>query len=190
MEQADLLQMAIETLERLQIPYLVCGSVASGAFGEPRMTRDIDIVIDLRFGKVSELCDAFPAPEFFVTKDSAIAAIRSAKQFNVVHPASGNKIDFMISRDDQWSKSQMQRRQRAKLFGSVEGYASSAEDIIISKMMYYHEGGSEKHLRDITGILSLRADQVDRDYIAHWATRLKVAEVWSAVLSRLERIGE
>lgn len=63
MEQSDLLRLAVETLERLQIPYLVCGSVASGAFGEPRMTRDIDIVVDLRFGDVTALCDAFPAPE-------------------------------------------------------------------------------------------------------------------------------
>ncbi len=190
MEQPEFLQLAVETLERLQIPYLVCGSVASGAFGEPRMTRDIDIVIDLRFGNVSALCEAFPAPEFFVTKESAIQAIRSGKQFNVVHPESGNKIDFMISRDDQWSKSQIQRRQRAKLFGSVEGFAASAEDIIVSKMIYYQEGGSEKHLRDITGILCIRAEKIDRDYISQWATRLKVAEVWSAVLRRLEKVGE
>ena len=187
MEQPEFLKLAVETLERLQIPYLVCGSVASGAFGEPRMTRDIDIVIDLRFGNVTPLCDAFPAPEFFVTKESAIEAIRSGKQFNVVHPASGNKIDFMISRDDQWSKSQMQRRQRARLFGAVEGFAASAEDIIVSKMIYYHEGGSEKHLRDITGILSVQQNKIDREYIGYWASRLKISEVWDRVLERCKQ---
>lgn len=187
MEQPELLQRAVETLERLQIPYLVCGSVASGAFGEPRMTRDIDIVIELRFGNVSALFEAFPAPEFFVTRESIVDAIRSGKQFNVVHPASGNKIDFMMSRDDHWSKSQMQRRQRTCLFGSVQGYAASAEDIIVSKMIYYHEGGSEKHLRDIAGILSIQADKLDREYVGYWAARLKVGDVWDRVVQRCEQ---
>lgn len=184
---SELLQLAIETLERLQIPYLVCGSVASGGYGEPRMTRDIDIVIDLRFGKVAELSEAFPAPDFFVSKEAAIEAIRTEKQFNVIHLASANKIDFMIARDCVWSRVQLERRQRIPLFGNVEGFAASPEDIVLSKMLYYHEGGSEKHLRDITGILSVQAEKIDRDYISQWATRLKVAEVWSAVLRRLEK---
>jgi predicted nucleotidyltransferase len=187
MELPDLLRLTIETLGRLQIPYLVCGSVASGGYGEPRMTRDIDIVIDLRFGKVAELCEAFPEPEFFVSKDAAIEAIRTEKQFNVVHLPTANKIDFMISRDCVWSRLQLERRQRVTLFGNVEGFAASPEDVILSKMLYYHEGGSEKHLRDITGILSIQAEKIDREYISQWATRLKVAEVWSAVLRRLEK---
>ena len=188
MQLHDLLRLAIETLERLQIPYLVCGSVASGGYGEPRMTLDIDIVIDLRFGKVAELCEAFPAPEFFVSKDAAIEAIRTEKQFNVIHLASANKIDFMISRDCVWSRVQLERRQRVTLFGSVEGFAASPEDVILSKMLYYFEGGSEKHLRDITGILSIQAEKIDREYISQWATRLGVTEVWSAVLDRLQRL--
>ena len=177
----------LDRLDAAGVAYYVTGSWALAAYAEPRMTRDIDIVIDLRFGNVTPLCDAFPAPEFFVTKESAIEAIRSGKQFNVVHPASGNKIDFMISRDDQWSKSQMQRRQRARLFGTVEGFAASAEDIIVSKMIYYHEGGSEKHLRDITGILSVQQNKIDREYIGYWASRLKISEVWDRVLERCEQ---
>lgn len=137
---SELLQLAIETLERLQIPYLVCGSVASGGYGEPRMTRDIDIVIDLRFGKVAELCEAFPAPDFFVSKEAAIEAIRTEKQFNVIHLASANKIDFMIARDCVWSRVQLERRQRIPLFGNVEGFTASPEDIVLSEMLYYHGG--------------------------------------------------
>src|SRR2546426_357758 len=152
MEQLDFLRLAIEILERLQIPYLVCGSVASGAYGEPRMTRDIDIVIDLRLGRISDLCEQFPAPEFYVSKEAARDAVRQGTQFNVVHPTTGNKIDFMISRDDVWSRQQLARRRREKLFGTLEGFTASPEDVIISKMRYYQEGGSEKHLRDITGI--------------------------------------
>ena len=91
-----------------------------------------------------------------------------------------------MEQPDHWSKSQMQRRQRVTLFGSVEGFAASPEDVILSKLLYYFEGGSEKHLRDITGILSIQAEKIDRDYISQWATRLGVPDVWSAVLRRLQ----
>lgn len=73
------------------------------------------------------------------------------------------------------------------MFGSVEGFVASPEDVILSKLLDYHEGGSEKHLRDITGILSIQAEKVDRVYISQWATRLNVAELWSAVLRRLQK---
>lgn len=190
MDQRDLLRMAIDCLERLQIPYLVCGSVASGGYGEPRMTRDIDIVIDLRLGQIAELCEQFPAPEFYVSKEAAREAVRFATQFNIVHLATANKIDFMISQDDVWSKLQFERRRKVRLFGEVDGFAASPEDIILSKMRYYKEGGSEKHLRDISGILCVGSIDVDRVYIAHWAQRLKVPEVWEAVLRRVAQDGE
>ena len=61
------------------------------------------------------------------------------------------------------------------------------EDVIVGKMVYYQEGGSEKHLRDITGILMVSGDDVDREYVAGWAERLGLAEVWAAILHRLER---
>lgn len=188
MEQSDFLCRAIEILERLKIPYLVCGSVASGAYGEPRMTRDIDIVIELRLGQVSDLCAEFPAPEFYLNKEAAREAALKGTQFNVVHPETGNKIDFMISDDDAWSQSQMTRRQRVRLFGAIDGFAASPEDIIISKMRYYQEGGSEKHLRDITGILCVEAVTVNRDYVTQWATRFHLTKIWDAILQRVGHV--
>ena len=187
MEQNDCLRLVIEVLERLKIPYLICGSVASAAYGEPRMTLDIDIVVDLRLGQVSDLCAEFPAPEFYVRKESAREAVLHGTQFNVVHPATGNKIDFMISGTDAWSQAQLARRQKARLFGSLDGFTASPEDIIISKMRYYHEGGSEKHLRDIAGILAVKAVNVDRDYVSQWATRFGVSDVWQAILRRVQK---
>jgi hypothetical protein len=67
----------------------------------------------------------------------------------------------------------------------VTAFVASPEDVIIGKMLYYREGGSEKHLRDITGILKVSGDQVDRAYVARWAAELGVTEIWQAVLRRL-----
>ncbi len=65
--------------------------------------------------------------------------------------------------------------------------AASPEDVIISKMRYYQEGGSEKHLRDITGVLRVQGDRIDRDYIAQWVDRFRVLEVWQAILLRIQK---
>jgi hypothetical protein len=52
-------------------------------------------------------------------------------------------------------------------------------------MLYYKEGGSEKHLRDIVGILKISPDEVNRDYVTGWAAQLDVLEIWQAILKRL-----
>lgn len=187
MEQSDLLQLAVLALDRLQVPYALVGSYASSIWGVSRFTEDIDILIELKLGKVSDLCAAFPEPDFYLSKEAAKEAVRFGTQFNVLHPASGNKIDFMMSRDDVWSRSQFERRERVLIDGNVEAFAASPEDVILSKLRYYKEGGSEKHPRDISGILRTQREQLDRDYIDHWAERLKIRDVWLAVLKRNEQ---
>ncbi len=44
----ELLQQVITAFEELNIDYLVTGSIASMAYGEPRLTNDIDIVADIK----------------------------------------------------------------------------------------------------------------------------------------------
>jgi hypothetical protein len=78
MEQSDLLRKLASELERLAIPYLVTGSTATIAFGEPRFTNDIDVVVELRLEQVNALCDAFPGPEFYCSKAAAELAARRA----------------------------------------------------------------------------------------------------------------
>ncbi len=185
MEQPELLTYVIDVLEDLRIPYMVVGSVASGAYGEPRLTNDIDIVVDLRPELVRRLCAAFPPGEFYVSDDAATEAVQRCSQFNVIHPTSGNKVDFMVARPDAWGRTQLSRRRRVRLLPDRDGYAARPEDVIISKMDYYREGGSEKHLRDIAGILKVSDDDVDREYVARWAEQLGLTEVWQAVLRRL-----
>lgn len=186
--QADVLRYVIGILDRLQIPYLVCGSFASGSFGEPRMTLDIDIVVQLSGESVVALCAEFPDPEFYVSLAAARDAVRSKKQFNVIHPETGNKVDFMISGRDEWSRGQLERRRLVSLLPDLQGYTASPEDIIISKLRYYKEGGSEKHLRDCTGVLVVQGERIDRDYINHWSNCFGLTDAWQQILKRIEAV--
>lgn len=185
MEQIELVRYTIDVLERLAVPYMLVGSFASSAYGEPRFTQDIDIVLDLPLDQIPAFCAGFPAPEFSLNESAVREAVQNRFQFNVVHPSSGNKIDMILPRADEWGRVQMERRQRIQLLPDREAVAARPEDVILGKMWYYAEGGSEKHLRDITGILRVSGDDVDRAYISAWSAKLGFTEIWQAILQGL-----
>ncbi len=185
MEQTDLLKRAVEILDQLSIPYAIVGAFASGVWGESRFTQDIDILVAVTPNQASALCKAFPAPEFYASETAAQEAVTRRSQFNVIHPASGNKIDFMIAGATPWSLAQLQRRKRVAISADHEAAFAAPEDVILGKLLYYAEGGSEKHLRDITGILKISGDSVDRQYISKFASELGVFDIWDAVVTRV-----
>ena len=191
MEQTDLLRYAVGVLEELGIPYLVAGSFASGAYGEPRLTLDIDIVIDPSPEQVTSLCSAFPLPDYYVSEEAARRALDMRRQFNVLHPTSGQKIDFMIAEESDWGRSQLLRKRRTRLLPDREAYVGAPEDTIISKMRYYRQSEQEKHLRDIAGIVRVSGEKLDRAYIARWAEEYYLTDIWHTILKRLgEPIGD
>jgi len=183
LEQSDLLKFVAEQLEALGITYMIVGSYGSAAYGEPRMTQDIDVLVDLSPAQLDALISRLPREDFYVSRDAALAAIRDRGQFKIIHPESSIKVDFMIAGADQWGREQLRAPERLELVPGVEAFVARPEVIIISKMLYYHEGGSEKHLRDIASMLKLTKN-IDRDYVARWAQKLGVADVWEAILKR------
>lgn len=178
MEQSELLLRLAEAMENLAIPYLVTGSMASIAYGEPRFTHDIDVVADMVEGHVSGLKSFFPDDEYYFSEGAARSAIRRKFQFNIIHPASGLKIDVIIPKLDEFDKSRFSRAKRLPVRSGSFAHFASPEDVILKKMAFYHAGGSDKHLRDIDGILRVSGDGLDFKYISYWADRIGVAGVW------------
>jgi hypothetical protein len=168
---------------------MLVGSLASGVYGEGRLTHDIDIVVDLASSQVDALCAAFPGPEYYVSLAAARQETARGGQFNVIHPTSGNMIDFMLARRDAWGRSQLERRQREQIFPDLVGYTAAPEDVILAKMWYYREGEHEKHLRDIASMLRISGEQIDLDYICQWAGRLGFTDIWQVILQRIQGGG-
>jgi hypothetical protein len=129
----------------------------------------------------------FQRNAFDYSRQAAQEAVRTRRQFNVIHPASGNKVDFMVARLDPWGRMQLARRRQRHILPDCLAYAASPEDIILAKMIYYREGKSEKHTRDITGMLKVSGDEIDRAYISEWADRLDLGNIWKSILTRLNR---
>jgi hypothetical protein len=187
MELFELLQKIIEVFEKLSIPYLVTGSVASMAYGEPRLTNDIDIVADIHLSHIPGLIAAFPKEDYYIDEEMIKDAIVRVGFFNIIHPASGLKIDVMIKNNVPFDHSRFKRARKITP-GHYPADFASPEDVIIKKLEYYKMGGSEKHLRDIAGIFKISGESLDKKYIAEWATTLDVNEIWDLINKRLDGI--
>ena len=171
----------------LKLPYFVTGSVASMAWGEPRFTMDVDIVVELPGWKVREFCAAFPEPDYYVSVEAALAAALGLSQFNVIQSAEGVKADIMVFRGTPFDETRLSRARRVQLPGAGEVIVSAPEDVILKKLEFYREGGSDKHLRDIDSMIKVSGAQLDYRYLEDWALRNGVMNEWLDVKSRRAR---
>ena len=187
MTPTELLGFVCRALERIGIPYAVVGSVASSFYGDARMTNDIDFLAQMDESHIGPVLASFPTDDFYVSEDAIRQALRHHSQFNIIHPTSGLKIDIMTPGSGPYDRLQLSRRRLVKPTSTdFEAYFAAPEDVILKKLEYYREGGSDKHLRDIAGMLKSGNDPIDLAYIEGWAERLGVIDVWQAVLSRVQ----
>jgi aminopeptidase N len=135
---------------------------------------------------MSGLLAQFPADEFYLSDEAIRDALVRKGQFNIIHPTSGLKIDVIIQQGTAFEQSRFTRARLVHFTDLRGGRFAAPEDVILKKMAYYREGGSEKHLRDIAGIMKVSAHMVDVAYITEWAGRLGVEEIWRAVQRRLQ----
>lgn len=185
MSQQALLTSVVETLNRLDIEYMLTGSFASSLQGEPRSTHDIDLVVNLHVEDVDRFVQEFPAPQFYLSPSAMREAIAGASMFNLLDTTGGAKVDFWILTDDPFDISRFTRRYATTLDG-LEVMVSSPEDTILAKLRWSKRlGGSERQIGDALRVLEIRAEKLDRAYIEHWVGVLQVGDEWRELLSRV-----
>ena len=155
------------------------------AYGEPRLTNDIDLVAGLEVIDIPAFARAFPPEDFYLSEEAVREAVLRRGQFNIIHPGSGLKVDVMIRKDTPFDRSRFARARMIRPVETYEARFASPEDVILKKMEYFREGGSEKHLRDIASMLTISAGEIDRGYIEQWVATLGLTAIWEAVEQRL-----
>ncbi|HLG23286.1 MAG TPA: hypothetical protein VI382_10760 [Candidatus Manganitrophaceae bacterium] len=185
MEQNDLLRYTIRSLEELEIAYMIEGSLASSAYGEPRLTNDIDIVADLQLEHIPGLMTKFPAGQFYLDEEAVRREVSRRGQFNIIHPTSGYKIDIFICGQYPFGRLELSRRHRLEAPDGEHAFFVSPEDVILKKMEYIHIGQSERQLRDILGMLRVQGKQIDETYIGLRASRMGLTEIWKSILQQV-----
>lgn len=175
---AEVLATVITALEGARVPFMVTGSLASSYHGEPRATRDVDIVIDPGPETLERLVDAVLQVGFYVDRDVARTALAERTQFNAIG-SDASKVDFIIRKDRPFSIGEFARREPADLLGTP-GFVTTAEDLIVAKLEWAKATGSERQLRDVAGIVAI-GRSLDEDYIERWASALGTRDAWHQV---------
>jgi len=170
--------LVTKVFDRLQIPYLVGGSLASSLHGIPRATQDVDIVAGLIPQQVKPLVKALEA-EFYIDANMVHDAIQHASSFNVIHLETMFKIDIFVLQEDPESREEMARRELYKLSEESEQglFLATAEDIILRKLYWFQLGGgsSERQWNDVLGVLKVQKEKLDYSYLQRGAHKMGVA---------------
>jgi hypothetical protein len=164
-------------LESAGIPYMVVGSFASTIHGEPRTTQDLDIVIDPTPAALEHFLGHIDTDAYYVDPDTARDALRRRAMFNIIDMRSAWKVDLVMRKERSFSHEELARRADQEILGVVVPTAS-AEDTIIAKLEWAKEAASDRQLRDVVGILRVRGDSLDYEYVARWVEALGLAEQW------------
>lgn len=175
MNQRDLLMSLAKLLDKYKIPYLLTGSLASSFYGYPRATHDIDFIIEIQKEGFKKILKAIKSlgKSYLADKDQIKEAISKSSQFNIYHLDTGTKIDFWIVENDDFEKNKF-KRGKTILIDKQKINLVSAEDLILTKLLWCKEIKSERHLHDCEGILKIQKGKLDKEYLDLWAKKLNV----------------
>ena len=168
-EDLEVLRIVAGRLETARVAYMVTGSVAANYYGVPRMTRDIDIVVEVSRDDVDRLSGLFHE-DFYIEPEAVDRAITGQLMFNAIHTALIVKVDFIVRKDSEYRREEFRRRRRAMIDG-VATFVVAPEDLIISKLDWARDTRSEIQLADVRNLLDAVPD-LDRAYLTQWVGRL------------------
>jgi hypothetical protein len=167
---SDLLNTISQTLDSLDIPYMLSGSLALNLYAIPRSTRDIDIVVELRENQTDQLIAAIK-DKFYFHEPTIREEIKRAGMFNIIHFDSSYKVDFIIRSSHPFELQKFHRRLQIEFF-DCKIWVITLEDLIISKLMWIQQLESELQKRDILSLLENK--NADLNYIKYWCKELKL----------------
>jgi hypothetical protein len=183
MQEANLFLIFLDRLNKGRLSYMVTGSVASIIYGEPRMTHDIDLVLELHAEDVQKFVDLFPPEEFYCPPQEIIKteiARETRGHFNIIHHGTGFKADIYPMGQDELHKWAMARLRKIKMDQSEISIAPP-EYVIIRKLQYYKEGGSAKHLRDINRMFELSGESIDKPGLNQMIIKYDLLDEWKSL---------
>lgn len=183
----------IDTLEQLGVVYAIGGSVAAMIYSEPRLTIDVDLLIDAPLEKLRQLVTEIQSWQIYVSPLEAIieTSLPYGMPFNVIDGSLGAKADLYIARNTGLDASALARRRRLPwdTQTGAEAWFLSPEDVILYKLSYYRQGGevAQKHPTDIAKMLAVTGPELDLAYIEKWAKEIGVADLWQALWDEYQR---
>jgi len=170
MNEIDVVRDISRKFEQAGIPYMLTGSMAMNYYAQPRMTRDIDVVIALAPSEIEAIIRLF-SPEYYVSREAVQQSVAHESIFNVIHQESVIKVDCIVRKKSEYRQTEFARRQPVKILDFTT-WIVSKEDLIISKLWWAKDSHSELQLRDVRNLLATGSDAV---YLERWTRELGLA---------------
>jgi len=178
-EELEVLKTVVKRLDAANIPYMITGSIAANFYTIPRMTRDIDIVVELEQRNIDKIYNLF-SEDFYIEKEMVRRAAVERGMFNIIHNVFVIKVDFIVRKDTSYRQEEFRRRRRVSV-ESIGMAMVTPEDLIISKLFWARESHSEMHLTDVRNLLA-SVEDIDQEYIKKWTRRLGLEVLYKEVL--------
>ncbi len=180
MPEPNLFHIFTTRLDGMGLRYMVTGAVASIIYGEPRLTHDVDLVVEITEEDAKNIIEAFPSDQFYCPPIDVIRLeIRRSLRghFNLIHHETGFKADIYTVGEDELHHWAMSRRIQIQVEGESV-WVAPPEYVILRKLEYYREGKSEKHLRDIASMMELSSAQIDLEELQNKIKEYSLEKEW------------
>ncbi len=174
-EELEVLKIVTSRLNEASIPYMVSGSIAANYYTIPRMTRDIDVVIELKQGDVDKFVGLFE-DDFYVDREMVASEVSRQGMFNLIYNRYVIKIDFIVKKSSAYQNTAFSRRRQVLIEQSPIWFVS-AEDLVISKLLWAKDSHSEMQLKDV-GNLMETVDNLESKYIDNWIRELDLEQIY------------
>lgn len=175
--ELGILKQVCGQLDDNQISYMLTGSFAANFYAVPRMTRDIDIVIEIEMKEVDKILHIFQK-DFYIDKISINEAIKYQSMFNIIHNELSFKIDFIVRKNSEYRIVEFKRKKRIQLDDAFI-WIVSPEDLIISKLHWAKDSQSEMQIKDVKNLLLTMNQLLDYDYIREWVNKLNLVAIYN-----------
>ena len=176
--ESEVLKEVCGRLETAHLPYMITGSIAVNFYAVPRMTRDIDIVIEIRKGDIVKITSLF-RENFYIDRESVWEAVEKQGMFNILHNEHVIKIDFIVRKETPYRELEFQRRREVEFEGR-KIWIVSPEDLILSKLFWAKDSLSEIQLGDVKNLMRM-VKNLDISYIEKWIKSLGLQETYQKV---------
>jgi hypothetical protein len=178
-EELEALKEIARRLDQATLAYMVTGSIATNFYTVPRMTRDIDIVVELSEPDISRFIPLFEK-DCYLEPETVERAVKAKGMFNLIHNQYVVKVDFIVRKDSPYRRREFSRRMRVSI-DDQEVYVVAPEDLILSKLEWAKDSRSEVQLTDVRNLLR-SVKRLDRRYLARWAKQLGVESLYREVM--------
>ena len=173
LNEIDILRDVAIRLERAHLAYMLTGSMALNYYAEPRMTRDIDIVVSVSSADTRRIIEVF-TPDYYISSEAVEGSIRDESMFNAIHLESVIKVDCIVQKSTPYRRTEFERRKRIRIH-DFEVWITTREDLIISKLHWARDSQSELQFRDVK---NLGVENLDSPYLNHWTEQLGLSDIW------------